>query len=196
MELKYGILLNKLEDAYALEISILEYFFNPKKENFYSLIRSLKNIKFLKTKYISQDNEKTIYIAYIDQEEEYPLFIMYQDQIFLFIGNLLIYIGIILNKIQLYFIDLYNRCSNLCNYLKNIIDTLEEYKQKAFKISIEINEDIDHILIHKNGYKVFCKFQDFPYYDSLIKNNLSNHSKYIKEILSILKDFQIHILFY
>lgn len=196
MELKYSTLMNKLEEAYSLEISILKFLLDPKKENFYSLVNLLKNLKFIKTKPLSLDSNKSIYVSYIDLEEDHILFIMYEKRIDFFIGNLLLYIGIILNKIQLYLINLYNSCFSFCSYLKNIIDKLEDYKQKAFEISIRINEDVDYVSIYKNRYEVLDKYKDYPYFDSLIKNSLSNHSKYINDIISLLKEFQINIFLY
>lgn len=196
MELKYSTLMNKLEEAYSLEISILKFLLDPKKENFYSLVNLLKNLKFIKTKPLSLDSNKSIYVSYIDLEEDYILFIMYEKRIDFFIGNLLLYIGIILNKIQLYLINLYNSCFSFCSYLKNIIDKLEDYKQNAFEISIRINEDVDYVSIYENRYEVLDKYKDYPYFDSLIKNSLSNHSKYINDIISLLKEFQINIFLY
>ncbi|MEM4587936.1 MAG: hypothetical protein QXW13_00215 [Nanopusillaceae archaeon] len=196
MELKYSTLMNKLEEAYSLEISILKFLLDPKKENFYSLVNLLKNLKFIKTKPLSLDSNKSIYVSYIDLEEDHILFIMYEKRIDFFIGNLLLYIGIILNKIQLYLINLYNSCFSFCSYLKNIIDKLEDYKQKAFEISIRINEDVDYVSIYENRYEVLDKYKDYPYFDSLIKNSLSNHSKYINDIISLLKEFQINIFLY
>ncbi|MEM0324734.1 MAG: hypothetical protein QXW35_02440 [Candidatus Aenigmatarchaeota archaeon] len=188
--------MNKLEEAYSLEISILKFLLDPKKENFYSLVNLLKNLKFIKTKPLSLDSNKSIYVSYIDLEEDHILFIMYEKRIDFFIGNLLLYIGIILNKIQLYLINLYNSCFSFCSYLKNIIDKLEDYKQKAFEISIRINEDVDYVSIYENRYEVLDKYKDYPYFDSLIKNSLSNHSKYINDIISLLKEFQINIFLY